>query len=209
MPANSIFFFFVFLSIINKCTSAKQEDPRIRRLTAFPQTCICTVCICSFTIWQMMRIAVLIVLMVNTAESVIALSMFSHVQANRVLTDLLKWIISQNGSVTVGGCHALQIWNSCTHCNETLQGNCHCHHVCRMSAYLQFSVLHSSCLMCFYPSRMQDSEHETLLSAAPLTLMHMMSLHPPSPHNQSWFFSAHHRKAPAVTQQQKVWYSSM
>lgn len=48
----------------------------------------------------------------------------------------------------------------------------------RTCAYLQLSLLHSSCLTWFYPSRIPDSEQESFfLSASPSYLMPMLCLH--------------------------------
>lgn len=47
----------------------------------------------------------------------------------------------------------------------------------RTCAYLQLSLLHFTCLTCFYPSRISASEQQNLLSASPSTLMSVLCLH--------------------------------
>lgn len=66
-------------------------------------------------------------------------------------------------------------------------------------AYLQLSLLHSSSLTWFYPSRIPASEQESFLSASPSSLMPMLCLHQKhssSPHNQRRFLSAHSQMLP-------------
>lgn len=67
----------------------------------------------------------------------------------------------------------------------------------RTRTYLQLSLLHSSCLTRFYPSRIPDTGWERFLSAFPSSLMPVLCLHPKhssSTHNQRWILGAFHRK---------------
>lgn len=48
----------------------------------------------------------------------------------------------------------------------------------RTRTYLQLSLLHSSCLTRFYPSRIPDAGWESFLSASPSSLMPVLCLHP-------------------------------
>lgn len=77
----------------------------------------------------------------------------------------------------------------------------------RTRTYLQLSLLHSSCLTRFYPSRIPDTGWESFLSAFPSSLMPVLCLHPKhssSTHNQRWILGAFHRKKNVFKKKKKL-----